>query len=147
MPLLLVTVVAVVVMLFVTRGSLSQLARIPVRAWWLLLGAFAIQIALELMATGRRLDAAEALRLGLVNRVVPVGELDSAVDELAETLAAKSPVAMRLGRDSFYRSLDMRADDALDYLQSMLTIMTLSEDTAEGIAAFAEKRAPNWRNR
>jgi len=105
------------------------------------------RIALELMATGRRLDAAEALRLGLVNRVVPVGELDSAVDELAATLAAKSPVAMRLGRDSFYRSLDMRADDALDYLQSMLTIMTLSEDTAEGIAAFAEKRAPNWRNR
>lgn len=103
------------------------------------------RLVLELMATGRRLPAEEAARLGIVNRVVDAGDLDEAVAELAGTLAEKSPLIMRLGRDSFYRALEMRADDALDYLQSMLTLTTLSEDTKEGLAAFIEKRSPNWR--
>ncbi len=102
---------------------------------------------LELMSTGRRVDAAEADRLGFVNRVVPVDELDAAVDELAATLAAKSPLILRWGRDSFYRVLDMDADDALAYLQGMLTVTSASEDTAEGVTAFAEKRKPQWKGR
>jgi enoyl-CoA hydratase/carnithine racemase len=103
--------------------------------------------ALELMATGRRVDAAEADRIGFVTRVVPASELDAAVDELAATLAAKSPVVMRWGRDAFYRVLGMDAPDALAYLQAMLTVTTLTDDTAEGVAAFAEKRAPTWKGR
>jgi enoyl-CoA hydratase/carnithine racemase len=102
---------------------------------------------LELMATGRRVDAAEAERIGFVNRVVPVGKLDAAVDELAATLASKSPLIMRWGRGSFYRVLDMNVDDALAYLQTMLTVTSYSEDTAEGVAAFAEKRDPQWKGR
>jgi enoyl-CoA hydratase/carnithine racemase len=102
---------------------------------------------LELMTTGRRVDATEAERIGFVNRVVPVGELDAAVDELAETLASKSPLIMRWGRDSFYRVLDMNADEALAYLQTMLTVTSYSEDTAEGVAAFTEKRDPEWKGR
>jgi enoyl-CoA hydratase/carnithine racemase len=102
---------------------------------------------LELMATGRRVDAAEAERIGFVTRVVPVDELDAAVDELATTLASKSPLVMRWGRDSFYRVLDMAPDDALAYLQSMLTVTSASDDTAEGVAAFREKRKPEWRGR
>ncbi len=103
--------------------------------------------ALELMTTGRRITAAEADRIGFLNRVVPVAELNAAVDELAATLASKSPVVMRWGRDSFYRALDMGGDEALDYLHAMLTVTTYTEDSAEGLAAFAEKREPLWKGR
>jgi enoyl-CoA hydratase/carnithine racemase len=82
--------------------------------------------ALELMMTGRRVDAAEADRIGFVTRVVPVDELDAAVDDLAATLASKSPLILRWGRESFYRTLDMDPDDALAYLQAMLTITSAS---------------------
>jgi enoyl-CoA hydratase len=102
---------------------------------------------LELMMTGRRVDAAEAERIGFVTRVVPVAQLDGAVDELAATLSSKSPLILRWGRESFYRVLDMDPDDALAYLQAMLTVTSASEDTAEGVAAFAEKREPEWKGR
>ncbi len=99
------------------------------------------------MMTGRRVSAAEAERIGFVTRVVSEAELDDAVDELARTLAAKSPAIMRLGRDSFYAVWDEHADDALRLLHAMLTVTTATDDTAEGIAAFAEKRAPRWTGR
>jgi enoyl-CoA hydratase/carnithine racemase len=103
--------------------------------------------ALDLMLTGRRVGAGEAERIGFVNRVVPPEELDAAVDQLAATLASKSPVVLRWGRDSFYRVLDMAGEDALDYLHAMLTVTTLTDDAKEGLAAFAEKRKPEWTGR
>ncbi len=103
--------------------------------------------ALDLMMTGRRVSAAEGERIGFVQRVVPVDQLDATVDAIAAELAAKSPLILRWGRESFYRVLEMDADAALSYLQGMLTITSQTEDAAEGVAAFAEKRSPNWKGR
>jgi enoyl-CoA hydratase len=103
--------------------------------------------ALDLMMTGRRVSAEEGSRIGFVQRVVPVADLDATVDALATELAAKSPLIMHWGRDAFYRVLEMDADAALSYLQGMLTVTTQTEDAAEGVAAFAEKRTPQWKGR
>jgi enoyl-CoA hydratase/carnithine racemase len=112
-----------------------------------LLRSMSPKTVLDLMMTGRRVGADEGLRLGFVQRVVRAAELDDAVNALARDLAAKSPLIMRWGRDSFYRVLEMDADAALSYLQGMLTITSATEDAAEGVAAFAEKRAPEWKGR
>ena len=105
------------------------------------------KIALELMLTGRRMPAEEALRWGIVNKVVPAAELDAAVEELVSTLRSKSPLIAALGKRSFYRAEDMAFDDALHYLAGMLTVCLESEDTVEGVTAFLQKRSPEWKGR
>jgi len=102
---------------------------------------------MELLLTGDRISAAEAERLGLVNHVVPPDQLDARVDELAAKIAAMSPAVVRLGRDAFYAMQDMGFDQALDYLQSMLTVNLGTEDAIEGVRAFLEKREPAWKGR
>jgi enoyl-CoA hydratase/carnithine racemase len=103
--------------------------------------------ALELMLTGRVVGAEEAERIGFVTRIVAHDGLDAAVDELAATLASKSPAAMKLGREAFYGVWDMAAPDALRHLHALLTITNQTDDAAEGIAAFLEKRPPQWTGR
>jgi enoyl-CoA hydratase len=105
------------------------------------------KIALDMMLSGRRITAEEAGRWGMVNRVVPRGELDAAVETLVGELASKSPVILALGKRSFYRSQDMSFEDALAYLHAMLTVNLESDDVAEGVSAFLQKRTPEWKGR
>lgn len=105
------------------------------------------KLALELMLTGRRIDAGEGARWGFVNRVVPRPDLDSAVGELTESLASKSPLIAALGKSSFYRAEDMTFEAQVDYLAGMLTLCLESEDAVEGVTAFLQKRAPEWKGR
>lgn len=100
--------------------------------------------ALELMLTSRVVEAEEAERIGFVSKVVPHDRLDTEVAGLAAVLASKPPGVMRMGRESFYAVLDSAASEALPYLHAMLTVTSQTAEAAEGIAAFAEKRAPSW---
>jgi enoyl-CoA hydratase len=101
----------------------------------------------ELLLLGERVDAREAERIGIVNRVASAEEFDAVVREWAEKLAAKSPVIMRLGKDAMFRQMDMDFADALDYLRAQLTIALSTEDVVEGVTAFFEKREPRWKGR
>jgi len=105
------------------------------------------KVLLEMEMLGDRWTATQMQALGVINRVVPHDQLDAAVDEITGRLAVKSPVAMRLGRDSFYRQQDMEFRAALEYLQSQFTLVTLSDDAKEGIRAFLEKREPDFKGR
>ncbi|MBA2663830.1 MAG: enoyl-CoA hydratase/isomerase family protein [Bradymonadaceae bacterium] len=103
--------------------------------------------AMELMLTGERIGASEALAIGAINYAVPAAELDARVLALAERIGAHSPAILRLGREAFYKTEDMGFEQALKTLQNELTINTLAEDAGEGIMAFLSKREPQWKGR
>jgi enoyl-CoA hydratase/carnithine racemase len=102
---------------------------------------------LELMLTGRKIDAAEALACGLVNRVVAADALEAETAKLAGEIAERSPAAIALGLRAFYRTQDMELEPALRHLQGELGRVLALEDAAEGIAAFLGKRKPVWKGR
>jgi 3-hydroxypropionyl-coenzyme A dehydratase len=101
----------------------------------------------ELLLLGERITAREAKEAGIVNKVVAPDEFQAAVDDWATKLAAKSPVAMRLGKDAIFRQQDMAFMDALDYLRAQLSLALSTEDIVEGVTAFFEKREPQWKGR
>ena len=101
----------------------------------------------ELMLLGEQISAAEAQRIGIVNRVVTVSEFDAAVEDWASRLAAKSPLLMKLGKDAMYRQDDMALADAVDFLRAQLTIALSTQDVQEGVSAFFDKRDPVWTGR
>src|SRR4051812_28186196 len=101
----------------------------------------------ELLLLGEQISAAEAERIGLINRVVPDDQFDAAVAGWAGKLAAKSPLLMRLGKDAMFRQQDMALADALEYLHAQLTIAFATDDIQEGVQAFLDKREPVWAGR
>ncbi len=103
--------------------------------------------ALEMILTGARIDAAEALRIGLVERVVPAGEALASARELAATLAAKAPVALRYAKESVVKGLALPLADGIQLEGDLSTFLRTTEDRLEGAKAFLEKRKPRWQGR
>jgi enoyl-CoA hydratase/carnithine racemase len=124
-----------------------KLGLLPLMVLAPILRAASPKRVLELVLTGRELPAAEALEIGLVTRLVPRAELDAAVSRIARALAGLSPATVALGKEAFYRALELPYAQALSHLRDLLTIVARSEDAREGIAAFLEKRPPRWQGR
>ncbi len=103
--------------------------------------------ALEMVLLGEIISAAEAERLGLVNKVVPPDKLEEATLELAAKLAAKSPLAIQMGKAGIYGMEDLPYHKALDMLSDRFAALCCTEDAEEGVKAFLEKRKPEWRER
>jgi enoyl-CoA hydratase/carnithine racemase len=102
------------------------------------------KVLMEMVMLGDRWTATQLQQYGLVNRVVTPERLDEETASLARRLAEKSTAIMKLGRDSFYRQQDMEFGAALEYLHALVTLVTLTEDSAEGRKAFFEKRKPRY---
>lgn len=104
-------------------------------------------IAKELIFSARRIDAAEAKEIGLVNRVVPEGEALNAARELAAEIAANGPVAIRHAKTAANRSLDVDLISGLEYEADQFSLLFATEDAREGMGAFMEKRKPQFEGR
>lgn len=109
--------------------------------------AVAPKHALQMLLTGRMIDAQTALRFGLVNEVVPATDLDAAVNELAAGIADKSPYTVALGKRAFYKQIGFDLAGAYEYASEIAVRNKTAEDAQEGIKAFLEKRKPQWKGR
>jgi enoyl-CoA hydratase/carnithine racemase len=103
--------------------------------------------AMEMLLTGEMISAQDAARIGLVNHVVAPGhERDEAI-KLAQKITAKSAVTVKIGKEGFYRQLEMPLAEAYDYVSGVMVENLLVRDAEEGISAFIEKREPKWEDR
>lgn len=103
--------------------------------------------AFEMLVTGDFIDAAEAQRRGLVNRVVPLDQLDDELGKLTASICAKTPVAVRMGKQLFYQQLETGIQAAYQMASETMACNMMTEDAAEGIDAFIAKRPPQWKGR
>jgi enoyl-CoA hydratase/carnithine racemase len=101
--------------------------------------------AMELLLLGDQIDAQQALEWGLVNQVVPDDQLETATAEMAARLAAKSPVAVQMGKQAIHRMADMPLPEALVYSNEMFASLCVTEDAREGVDAFLHKRSAVWK--
>ena len=100
---------------------------------------------MEMLLTGEEISANTAKDFGLVNKVVAKKELEAATNELAIKIASKSPLTLRVGKEAFYRQLEMDLDSAYKYTSKVMAENMMAVDAKEGIDAFMQKRAPVWK--
>ncbi len=103
--------------------------------------------AMEMLLTGEMTSAEDAMRIGLVNHVVAAGEERAEALKLAEKIAAKSTLTVKIGKEAFYRQAEMPLSDAYNFASEVMVENMLARDAEEGITAFIEKRAPKWQDR
>jgi enoyl-CoA hydratase/carnithine racemase len=103
--------------------------------------------AMEMLLTGDTIAAEEAHRMGLVNRVVEPGAAREQALALAGRIAAKSAATVKLGKEAFYRQIEMSIADAYEHATEVMVKNMMAQDAAEGISAFVEKRSPKWDDR
>jgi len=103
--------------------------------------------ALEMLLCGDMIDAGEAERLGLVNRVVPLERLEEETLAFAQKLLSKSPLAIKLGKQFYYKMMDMPFAERFEHSSEVFAELCTSEDAREGIDAFLSKRKPAWKGK
>jgi enoyl-CoA hydratase/carnithine racemase len=109
-----------------------------------LVRAVPAKVALEMLLTGRPITAQRAMEIGLVNRVVPTAELDTAVRDYADAILASSPLTVRLGKAAFYEQLALDEATAYDHAVPVMVDNAIRADAQEGMCAFLQKRRPRW---
>ncbi|QPC88685.1 enoyl-CoA hydratase [Mesorhizobium sp. NBSH29] len=100
--------------------------------------------AMEMLLTGETIDASSAREFGLINRVVPREYLNQIVMKYAQTIASKSPLTLKIGKEAFYKQAEKGLAEAYDYASRVMVQNMLARDAEEGIGAFLEKREPDW---
>jgi enoyl-CoA hydratase/carnithine racemase len=103
--------------------------------------------ALEMLLTGRPIDAATAVEWGLINRAVPAAQLEDAVGALVDAIAASSPLTVGLGKEAFYAQIELDEHHAYDHTKTVMAMNAQAADAQEGMCAFLEKRPPQWHGR
>ena len=101
--------------------------------------------AMEMLLTGETIDASTAKDFGLVNRIVPKEYLTQVVMKYAAAIASKSPLTLKIGKEAFYKQVEMPLDEAYDYAARVMVENMLNVDAEEGICAFLQKRHPEWK--
>ncbi|MGX1857041.1 enoyl-CoA hydratase [Dietzia sp. NPDC055340] len=103
--------------------------------------------AMQMLLTGETIDAATAVDWGLINEAVPADRLRARVDELAARIADASPLTLEIGKQAFYRQIDLPQDDAYRAMAETMATNAVTCDAQEGMSAFLEKRTPEWRGK
>jgi enoyl-CoA hydratase/carnithine racemase len=101
---------------------------------------------MEMLLTGEMVDSKKAEHIGLINRVVDDKKITEATMAMAEIIASKSRMTVKIGKQAFYRQKEMSLTDAYDYASSVMVENMLKSDAKEGIDAFSEKRQPKWQD-
>lgn len=125
---------------------------VNVGLWPMMIGALIFRNtlrkkAMEMVLLGERLTAEQALEMGLITRVVQPGSLDEEVSGVLQSLAQKSPIGIKIGKEAFHAMADMPFEEAVDFLSEKIAEIAATEDAREGITAFIEKRKPVFKGR